>query len=91
MIFQARVKLGAQWGERLRLSLLGGSAKMSQPTIYAQAEKAEEGKEQLLQLLNEALGLADALALPPEIGARIQEVIDLADGHCHSVDPSFRK
>ena len=64
---------------------------MSQPTIHAQAGKIEEGREQLLQLLNEALGVADDLALPPEIGARIQEVIDLADGYCHSVDPSFRK
>lgn len=64
---------------------------MSQPTIHAQAGRAEEGKEQLLQLLNEALGIADALALPPEIGARIQEVIDLAGGYRHSVDPSFRK
>jgi hypothetical protein len=64
---------------------------MSQPTIHAQAGKVEEGREQLLQLLNEALGLADALALPPEIGARIQEVIDLADGYCHSVDPPLRQ
>ena len=64
---------------------------MSQPTIYAQAQKVEEGRGQLLQLLNEALSLADALALPPEIGARIQEVIDLADGYCHRGDPSFRR
>jgi hypothetical protein len=64
---------------------------MSQPTVYAQAGKIEEGREQLLQLLNEALGLADALALPPEIGARIQEVIDIADGYRHSRNPSFRK
>jgi hypothetical protein len=64
---------------------------MSQPTISLQAEKVAEGREQLLQLLNDALGLADALELPPEIGARIQEVIDLADGYCHSVDPSFRR
>lgn len=81
---------GAQWGERLHLSLLGGR-RMSQPTIYAQVGKVEEGKEQLLQLLNEALGLADALALPPEIGARIQEVIDLADGDRHSADPPLRQ
>jgi hypothetical protein len=64
---------------------------MSQPTIYAQAGKVDEGREQLRQLLNEALGLADALALPPEVGARIQEVIDLADGYCRSADSSFRK
>lgn len=64
---------------------------MSQPTIHAQARKLAEGREQLLQLLNEALGLADALTLPPEIGARIQEVIDLADGSYHSADPPFRQ
>jgi len=84
------VRLGAQWGERLRVSLLGGR-KMSQPTIYAQAGKLEEGREQLLQLLNDALSLADTLVLPPEIGARIQEVIDLADGYHQSVDPPFRQ
>jgi hypothetical protein len=64
---------------------------MSQPTIYAQSEKVEGGREQLVQLLNEALNLADALELPPEIGARIQEVIDLADGCRDSADASFRQ
>jgi hypothetical protein len=48
----------------------------------------DEGREQLLRLLNEALNLADALTFPPEIGARIQEVIDLA-GYCRDPgDPS---
>lgn len=64
---------------------------MSQPTTFVQAGNVEEGREQLLQLLSEALGIADALELPPEIGARIQEVIDLADGDSHAVDPSFRR
>jgi hypothetical protein len=52
---------------------------MSQPTISPKARSVEDGKDQLMRLLNEALNLADELALPPEIGARIQEVIDRAD------------
>lgn len=84
------MRRGAQWGERLHLSLLGGR-KMSQPTSYAKARKVEEGRERLLQLLKDALSLADSLELPPEIGARIQEVIDLADGDSHWVDPPFRQ
>ena len=31
-------------------------------------------------MLSEALTLADALALPPEVGARLQEVIDMVEG-----------
>jgi hypothetical protein len=46
-----------------------------------QSPAAGDGKQQLLQLLNEALELADRLDLPPEIGARIQEIIDLTE-HC---------
>lgn len=42
--------------------------------------EAFEGREQLLRLLREALELVDSLAFaPPEIGARLQEVIDLTD------------
>ena len=74
-------------GGRLRLSLLGGR-KMSQPTVSPLTENVAEGREQLLRLLNEALGLADTLALPPEIGARIQEVIDLAGGWRDPADPN---
>lgn len=36
-------------------------------------------KPQLQRLLNEALNLMDAMSLPPEIGARLQEVIDLTE------------
>lgn len=61
---------------------------MSQPTISSQMPDIDEGREQLLRLLNEALNLADALTFPPEIGARIQEVIDLT-GYCRDPgDPS---
>lgn len=35
--------------------------------------------EDLTRLLSEALRLADQMELPPEIGARLQEVIDLAE------------
>lgn len=51
---------------------------MSRPTPSPQTLDIAQGREQLLRLLDEALSLADALTLPPEIGARIQEVIDLA-------------
>lgn len=37
------------------------------------------GSQRFRELLSEALKLADALELPPEIGARLQEVIDLVD------------
>lgn len=36
-----------------------------------------EAQARLLRLLDEALGLVDSLAIPPEIGARLQEVVDL--------------
>jgi hypothetical protein len=36
----------------------------------------EESINQLQSFLTEALNLADSLALPPEIGARIQEALD---------------
>ncbi|HSR00761.1 MAG TPA: hypothetical protein VLM36_12710 [Sphingomicrobium sp.] len=54
---------------------------MSQHGNCWQSPAAGEGKQQLQQLLTEALDLADRLVLPAEIGARIQEVIDLAE-HC---------
>jgi hypothetical protein len=60
---------------------------MSQSTVSPLTENVVDGKEQLLRLLNEALGLADTLSLPPEIGARIQEVIDLACGCRDPADP----
>jgi hypothetical protein len=41
--------------------------------------------EELMKLLSEALGLADRMELPPEIGARLQEVIDLAENCGRSV------
>jgi hypothetical protein len=39
---------------------------------------AHAATEEFKRLLNEALELADRMELPPEIGARLQEVIDLA-------------
>lgn len=52
---------------------------MSHRVACPQTPKVGEGQQQFRRLLNEALNLADALALPPEIGARLQEVIDLCD------------
>ena len=46
-----------------------------------QASDGRDGKAQLVRLLSEALELADSLALPHEIGARLQETIDLV-GSC---------
>lgn len=44
------------------------------------AERCQE-KEHLRQLLDEAIELVDSLGLAPEIGARLQEVIDMT-GKC---------
>lgn len=35
--------------------------------------------EEFTRLLKEALNLADQIQLPPELGARLQEVIDMAE------------
>lgn len=64
----------------LRQSMLGGIV-MSQRVHCPQSPDAEEGRHHLQQLLNEALGLVDNLGLSPEIGARLQEVIDLVEGY----------
>jgi hypothetical protein len=45
-----------------------------------------DGKEHLRRLLNEALELADRLTLAPEIGARLQEVIDMIDAQVEGSD-----
>lgn len=52
---------------------------MSQRVVNPETPDVAESKQQFRQLLNEALDLADALSLPAEIGARLQEVIDLTD------------
>jgi hypothetical protein len=52
---------------------------MSQRVVSPETPDPIESKQQFRQLLNEALNLADALSLPAEIGARLQEVIDLTD------------
>jgi hypothetical protein len=62
-----------------RSSLLGGRM-MSQRSVCPQGADIVDGKQRFMGLLNQALDLADALELPPEIGARLQEIIDLA-GH----------
>jgi hypothetical protein len=52
---------------------------MSQRVVSPETPDSIESKQQFRQLLSEALNLADALSLPAEIGARLQEVIDLTD------------
>jgi hypothetical protein len=51
---------------------------MAQYGPRPQSPDSREDK-QLRQLLNQALGLADHLELPPEIGARLQEVVDMVE------------
>jgi hypothetical protein len=52
---------------------------MSQRVAYPQTADLSEGKRRFQELLKEALNLADELALPAEIGAKLQEVIDLTE------------
>ena len=59
---------------------------MSQRQSSAQAAAACDGKRHFKRLLKEALDLADALALPLEIGAKLQEVIDLTESGPGSSD-----
>jgi hypothetical protein len=51
---------------------------MSQRTARPHQGDISDDKQRFVRLLNDALDLADAVELPPEIGARLQEVIDLA-------------
>jgi hypothetical protein len=50
---------------------------MSHPSACPQSPRNGDEKQRFLCLLNQALNMADSLALPPEVGARLQEVIDL--------------
>jgi hypothetical protein len=59
---------------------------MSQRVPSPQSLDVAERKQQLHQLLIDALNLVDALALPPEVGARLQEAIDLAERHLDTGD-----
>jgi hypothetical protein len=79
VIFTEWVVRRPKWAG-LRQSMLGGIV-MSQRVFCPQSPNPEEGSHQLQQLLREALELVDNLGLPPEIGARLQEVIDLVDGY----------
>ena len=50
---------------------------MSSTAHGPQAASACDSKQHLRRLLSEALEIVDSLALPPEVGARLQEVIDM--------------
>jgi hypothetical protein len=45
----------------------------------AQRRATSDEYQHLLRLLHEALELADSLACAPELGARLQELIEIAD------------
>jgi hypothetical protein len=53
---------------------------MSHRETCSEEPIVDAAKDEFRQLLNEALALADRTGLPPEIGARLQEVIDLVEG-----------
>ena len=53
---------------------------MSERLPRSRSSVGAESKQRLHSMLSEALTLADALALPPEVGARLQEVIDMVEG-----------
>jgi hypothetical protein len=53
---------------------------MSQRVPLLEETEGRSAREQFLHFLNEALNIADSNLFPPEIGARIQEVIDLTEG-----------
>lgn len=52
------------------------------------AQNPRERKLRLARLLHEALDLADSLGLSPEVGARLQEVIDLTEASSGTDLPS---
>jgi len=52
---------------------------MAEDAMSPDSETHYEGVQQLKAHIGEALQLADSLSLPPEVGARIQEVLDLID------------
>jgi hypothetical protein len=59
---------------------------MSQRVPSPQSSDVAESKQRLRDFLIAALSLVDALALPSEIGARLQEVIDLTEPHLNGDD-----
>lgn len=54
---------------------------------YSQTSSVSVAKDRLRQLLGDALSLVDEVNFPPEIGAKLQEVIDLTD----SAEAEIRK
>jgi hypothetical protein len=50
---------------------------MTQDSTCPQKGPAADGRDRFIGLLSEALALADSLPLPPEIGARLQELLYL--------------
>lgn len=52
---------------------------MKQYAASRDDEASEQGVSDVRLHLNAALELSDSLALPPQIGAKIQEIVDLLD------------
>ena len=59
----------------LALPFARGEIGMPSETAAQDGSGAPEGVERILELLSDALSGIDALNLPSEIGARLQEVI----------------
>ena len=60
------------FGEAL---LLGGNRMSGSAAPETDGSSDDRGAQRALALLSEALGILDAHEYPPEIGARLQEVI----------------
>jgi hypothetical protein len=70
-------------GEPAAVLVLGDFEMSAALSAGAEGEQASPGENisRALALLQEALELVDSSAVPPEIGARLQEVIDALDEH----------
>jgi hypothetical protein len=62
---------------------------MSQCRDYDDDVARSEGEPRLQQLLNDALAMVDSMSLPAEIGARLQEVVELTESHFSANDVRF--
>jgi hypothetical protein len=59
---------------------------MGKSAAFRGPPDGREARQQFVFLLNEALQMSDALSAPPEIGARLQEVVNLAESWSRSTD-----
>lgn len=52
---------------------------MAHDAVSHEGEDVRQGVIELKAHVSEALKLADRLSMPPELGARLQELLDLVD------------